>query len=103
MKKLFKKILNYIFNLERGTKYLAVGILIWLIPTVIFGFNDTPVNIIERITDIVGLIFVFQGMLINCFSAVKINIRAANNISFTKDLAKFLFKFYKKEIKKNNI
>ena len=79
-----------------GTRWLIMGLLIWFIPTAIFGFQDNPTSWVEKTTDIIGIILIFQGILMNCFGAVRLK----NEINIDANLVKFISDHYKRPIKK---
>lgn len=53
---------------------ILAGLVIWLVPTAIFGFNDKPANPFERLTDFVGgtmLIWGIAGDILHGITIVK--------------------------------
>ena len=87
---MLNKLRNFINNIKTGNKFLIGGFLLWLIATWLFGFNDTAESNLERIVDIVSLIFILQGILMNSFSMVHIH----NNLHFDDKLLNELLKSY---------
>lgn len=83
-----KKILKWFSSLRESRKIMIIGFIIWFIPTAIFGFQAKPSNWFESLTDYMGGVIMFWGLLKDIFSEITIQ----NFISIDKKMIEDLFK-----------
>lgn len=54
--------------------FLIAGLVLWLIETAYFGWNDTPHSVAEQMFDLISSILIAYGVLGGLATALKTNV-----------------------------
>ena len=74
-------------DLNKFDYIFFAGLILWILETAAFGFNDEPINDFEHLTDIISILLVVYGSIGSLFSALKtvVNIHTHGNIEVGKE------------------